>query len=127
MCSPGRVSGPLAGLCAGGRSPTSGEIRATCGLIRMAVSRATRSVCTLQEGPMIRIARQSRRPPERTSSDVVELQQDIHRARDAERHCRIAEAAYRRAEERGFAPGLELDDWLAAETELSSDGAPNRS
>ena len=31
---------------------------------------------------------------------------------------RIAEAAYRRAELRGFSPGYELDDWLAAEREV---------
>lgn len=32
----------------------------------------------------------------------------------------IAEAAYYRAEKRGFAPGLELEDWLAAEMEIDS-------
>lgn len=30
----------------------------------------------------------------------------------------IAEAAYYRAERRGFEPGFETDDWLAAETEV---------
>ena len=30
----------------------------------------------------------------------------------------IAEAAYYRAEKRGFTPGLEADDWLQAETEV---------
>jgi hypothetical protein len=30
----------------------------------------------------------------------------------------IAEAAYYRAERRGFAPGFELEDWLAAEREI---------
>lgn len=30
----------------------------------------------------------------------------------------IAEAAYYRAEQRGFAPGRELDDWVAAEAEV---------
>jgi hypothetical protein len=38
-------------------------------------------------------------------------------AADEARHQRIAERAYRRAERRGFAPGAELDDWLAAEAE----------
>ena len=32
----------------------------------------------------------------------------------------IAEAAYYRAERRGFQPGLENDDWLAAEAEIQS-------
>jgi len=32
----------------------------------------------------------------------------------------IAEAAYYRAEQRGFAPGRELEDWLAAEIEIDA-------
>ena len=32
----------------------------------------------------------------------------------------IAEAAYRRAERRGFLPGSEVDDWLAAEHEVDA-------
>ena len=32
----------------------------------------------------------------------------------------IAENAYRRAERRGFEPGHENDDWLAAETEVDA-------
>ena len=39
------------------------------------------------------------------------------RGADAERRRRIAQRAYRRAELRDFAPGQELDDWLAAEAE----------
>jgi hypothetical protein len=31
---------------------------------------------------------------------------------------RIATAAYYKAEARGFTPGQEMDDWLAAEAEL---------
>ncbi len=38
-----------------------------------------------------------------------------------ERHQLIMQAAYFRAERRGFAPGAELDDWLQAEAEI--DGA----
>jgi Protein of unknown function (DUF2934) len=33
----------------------------------------------------------------------------------SDREKRIAEAAYYRAEKRGFAPGYALEDWLAAE------------
>lgn len=36
------------------------------------------------------------------------------------RHAMIAEAAYFRAERRGFIPGEELSDWLAAEAEVES-------
>jgi hypothetical protein len=32
----------------------------------------------------------------------------------------IAEAAYFRAEQRGFVPGSELEDWLAAEIEIDA-------
>lgn len=38
---------------------------------------------------------------------------------DAEqRHHRISEAAYYRAQKRGFEPGREQEDWLAAEDEV---------
>ena len=36
-----------------------------------------------------------------------------------DRHRQIAEAAYYRAELRGFAPGFDLADWLAAEQDLA--------
>lgn len=36
------------------------------------------------------------------------------------RRAMIAEAAYYRAERRGFAPGDDLDDWLQAEAEIES-------
>jgi hypothetical protein len=35
-------------------------------------------------------------------------------------HDRIARAAYRRAQARGFEPGHELDDWLEAEQEVAA-------
>jgi hypothetical protein len=36
------------------------------------------------------------------------------------RHEQIAQAAYFRAERRGFEPGHELEDWLAAEAEIDT-------
>ena len=36
------------------------------------------------------------------------------------RRALIAEAAYYRAERRGFAPGHEAEDWLAAEVEVDT-------
>jgi hypothetical protein len=36
------------------------------------------------------------------------------------RRALIAEAAYLRAERRGFAPGQETDDWFAAEAEVDA-------
>lgn len=35
-----------------------------------------------------------------------------------QRHAMIAEAAFFMAQSRGFVPGQELDDWLAAEREV---------
>jgi hypothetical protein len=34
------------------------------------------------------------------------------------RYCLIAELAYLKAQQRGFEPGHELEDWLAAEAEV---------
>jgi hypothetical protein len=39
---------------------------------------------------------------------------------DTERGRMIAEAAYYRAQKRGFAPGADLEDWLAAEREIDA-------
>jgi len=36
------------------------------------------------------------------------------------RRAMIAQAAYLRAERRGFAPGSEVEDWLAAEAEVDA-------
>jgi Protein of unknown function (DUF2934) len=36
------------------------------------------------------------------------------------RHAMIAEAAYLRAERRGFTPGYDIEDWLAAESEVDA-------
>jgi hypothetical protein len=38
----------------------------------------------------------------------------------AERLEKIAEAAYRRAQQRNFAPGHDLEDWLDAEKEIDA-------
>lgn len=40
-------------------------------------------------------------------------------ARDSEHRSRTAAAAYYRAMHRGFQPGYELEDWLAAEAEVA--------
>lgn len=41
----------------------------------------------------------------------------------ADRHHRVQVAAYFLAERRGFAPGHELDDWLAAEDAIETEDA----
>lgn len=42
-----------------------------------------------------------------------------------ERHATIAQAAFYIAQARGFEPGCELDDWLAAERDVDQRLAPD--
>jgi hypothetical protein len=42
----------------------------------------------------------------------------VPKAKENNHHEMVAEAAYYTAERRGFAPGFELEDWLAAEHEV---------
>jgi hypothetical protein len=42
----------------------------------------------------------------------------------AEREMMVRMAAYFQAERRGFAPGYEIEDWLAAEAEVTARTAP---
>jgi DUF2934 family protein len=51
--------------------------------------------------------------------DVRQLVAAEAKDRSVEYQTKIALAAYFIAEKRGFAPGHELDDWLAAEAELA--------
>ena len=61
-------------------------------------------------------------PPQADVKDATE-------ASDAGVRKEIAKAAYQRAERRGFAPGHELEDWLAAEAQVKArlglTGKPN--
>ena len=41
---------------------------------------------------------------------------------DADVNFKIAMCAYYKAEARGFAPGFEMQDWLAAEAEMKNEG-----
>lgn len=62
--------------------------------------------------------------PETLVPDVVHMQLDessIDAPGDAdERRARVGRRAYELAEQRGFAPGHELEDWLRAESEIGS-------
>jgi hypothetical protein len=53
-------------------------------------------------------------------SPVQRIATSVAESRAAERRAMIADAAYFRAERRGFAPGHELEDWLAAELDLTN-------
>ncbi len=46
--------------------------------------------------------------------------ESLDRLAGEDRYRMIAERAYFKAEQRGFAPGKELDDWLAAELEVDA-------
>ena len=52
-------------------------------------------------------------PPTRVVPNTI-------KAESEERHRRISEAAYYRAQQRGFEPGHEEEDWLEAERETDS-------
>ena len=73
-----------------------------------------RPVKTGAAKPHARAARSAREPE-------VADQKATPRSEEERREL-IAQAAYFRAQRRGFAPGRELDDWLAAESEI--DGQP---
>ena len=52
-------------------------------------------------------------------AQIVRIAEAEAANRAIERHAEIATAAYFRAEKRGFEPGHELEDWLAAETDVA--------
>jgi Protein of unknown function (DUF2934) len=61
----------------------------------------------------------STRPPRPGKSPPVVMPPRATLTSEA-RHALIAEAAYLRAERRGFVPGQETEDWLAAEAEVEA-------
>ncbi|MCX7960080.1 MAG: DUF2934 domain-containing protein [Burkholderiales bacterium] len=63
-------------------------------------------------------ARSGRKPADAASVASREAPAAAISAEERERM--IARAAYFRAEKRGFAPGRELEDWLAAEAEVDA-------
>jgi hypothetical protein len=52
--------------------------------------------------------------------EVLSIIADEAGAEDAEHLQRVATAAYFMSQKRGFEPGHELDDWLAAEQEIAA-------
>ena len=61
-----------------------------------------------------------KQPPLRSGRPLRPLTLVPHRLTPAERQRLISELAYRRAEQRGFAPGGEVEDWLEAEREVDA-------
>jgi len=62
-------------------------------------------------------ARKSATAPRKSTGNSGKLDRRIDPER---RHALIAEAAYLRAERRGFSPGHEVEDWLSAEIEVDT-------
>jgi hypothetical protein len=54
----------------------------------------------------------------RPSFNPLRFSLPVKRVSEEERRALIARAAYFRAERRNFAPGQELEDWVAAEAEV---------
>jgi hypothetical protein len=70
-------------------------------------SRTSRRLATAQEPPVNAAPKDLPiTPPSRVASDSDDVR------------ARIAQAAYYRALERGFAPGQEVEDWLEAEASI---------
>ena len=65
-------------------------------------------------------------PPQTPQVTATQLERREIPSFSESREARIAEAAYWRAERRGFTAGQELDDWLAAEKEVDDDIATKR-
>jgi hypothetical protein len=61
----------------------------------------------------------ARRAPTRSRKSLAERAPRLQLTPEARRSL-IAETAYLRAERRGFAPGQETEDWLAAEAEVDA-------
>lgn len=60
-----------------------------------------------------------KRAPRKASTAISEIGSNFSQFVGPEqRAALIAEAAFFRAEKRGFAPGHEVEDWLAAEAEV---------
>ncbi|HEU4590979.1 MAG TPA: DUF2934 domain-containing protein [Steroidobacteraceae bacterium] len=59
-------------------------------------------------------------PPPDAGAGQPEIQPRIAGIDPERRRAMVAEAAYYRAEQRGFEPGRELEDWCAAEAAIDS-------
>lgn len=90
----------------------------------MATRRTTDTACTAvspqpSASPPEKKAAPSRRTTSAKTADPAPRTAGI-RVSAGERRAMIAQAAYLRAERRGFVPGGEVEDWLAAESEVDA-------
>jgi Protein of unknown function (DUF2934) len=68
---------------------------------------------TPEKKPLVVRKRRTKKAVDAAALPSVEISEDTRRGM-------IAEAAYLRAERRGFAPGYETEDWLSAEAEVDA-------
>lgn len=68
----------------------------------------------------IKVARKPRSRRTKVASAVAGAPSTPSEPSAAKRRAMVSEAAYYRAQNRGFEPGRELDDWLAAEAEIAA-------
>jgi len=61
---------------------------------------------------------QTKSPYLRPSFNPLRFSLPVKRVSEEERRNMVARAAYFRAERRNFAPGQELQDWIAAEADV---------
>ncbi len=85
----------------------------------MATRRTTGSPRTESPQPAEKAAPRRRAEPVKPAAPAPAASTRITVSEDA-RRAMIAEAAYLRAERRGFAAGYEEEDWLAAEAEVDA-------
>jgi hypothetical protein len=85
----------------------------------MATRRTTGSARTESPQPAEKAAPRRRAAPVKPAAPASDAPTGITVSEDA-RRAMVAEAAYLRAERRGFAPGNEEEDWLAAEAEVDA-------
>ena len=81
--------------------------------------------CTGRHGQEPRREVLHARVPRRRTNKPREARGQMPAVGPEERRAMIEEAAYYRAERRGFEPGYELDDWLRAERDIERVLAPS--
>lgn len=83
----------------------------------MAIRRTTGSGRTTESPQPAEKAAPRRRAPSASAAPAPDTTTAITVSENA-RRAMIAQSAYLRAERRGFTPGNEVEDWLAAEAEV---------
>lgn len=87
----------------------------------MATRRTTGPVRTAEAAPPAEKAAPARRnPPVKAGKAIESSAPKVSTVSEETRRSMIAQAAYLRAERRGFAAGGEVEDWLAAEAEVDA-------